>query len=159
MAPGPEIGSGCETPQPVAPTRIAGRCGLQRQPKGATAFSCTGFFPRFSLVPAARRSSGSPRTPATQAATGRCQGLEGQGCHPCRKARTNGLTGADSGEPPGRASRSPRIPLTSPFSVHIFAPLPRSLPAAGRYSPSATAQSAARSSPPSSAAGQLSPPH
>ena len=141
----------------ASPPRIAGRCGLQRQPRGATAFTCTVFFPRLPLVPAVRRSPGSCRTPGSQAATGRFRGREGRGCHPDGKARTNGLTGADSGEQSGRASRSPRIPLTSPFSVHIFALLLPPLPAAVYCSPSAIVRSAAGSNPPSSAAGPLSP--
>ena len=140
----------------VSPPRIAGRCGLQRRPKGATAFTRTVFFPRLPLVPAVRRSPGSCRTPGSQAATGRFRGREGRGCHPGGKARTNGLTGADSGEQSGRASRSPRIPLTSPFSVHIFALLLPPLPAAVYCSPSAIVRSAAGSNPPFSAAGQLS---
>lgn len=52
MAPGPEIGSGRETPQPLAPTRIAGRCGLRGSRKGATALSRTFFVPRSPCVPA-----------------------------------------------------------------------------------------------------------
>ncbi len=74
MAPGPEIGAGVETPQPLAPTRIAGRCDLRGSPKGATALSSTVFF-----SPSVPRSGGpafsSPhRKPASQAATGRFRG-------------------------------------------------------------------------------------
>ena len=118
---------------------------------------CTFFVPRSPCVPAAPAFPKPRRKPGSQAATGRSRGWEGQGCHPGGKARTNGLTGADSGEQSGRASRSPRIPLTSPFSVHIFALLLPPLPAAVYCSPSAIVRSAAGSNPPSSVAGPLYP--
>lgn len=82
MAPGPEIGSGCETPQPLVPTRVAGRCGLRWCRKGATALSRTFFVPRSPCVPAAPAFPKPRRKPGSQAATGPLRGADGAGMPP-----------------------------------------------------------------------------
>ena len=113
------------------------------------------------VFPSSRRRGALPAPsahPPHRPRQGGFRGWEGQGCHPPGKARTNGLTGANSGELPGRASWAPRGPLTFPFSAHNSAPVLRPLPAAVYCSPAMTVRSAAGSSRPSSAAGQLSPP-
>ncbi len=115
---GYENGAGGETPQTVAPTRIAGRCGLRRRRKGASALSRTVFVPRSPCVPTVPAVLGSCRKPGSQAATGPFWGWVGQGCHPAGKSRTNGLTGANSGEP----GREALLHLPPPYYIAISGP-------------------------------------
>lgn len=119
MAPGPEIGSGCEIPQPLAPTRIAGRCGLRGSRKGATALSRTFFVPRNPCVPTAPAFfQASPQTRLTGRDRAVWEAGRGRDATQRGKAAQTASQGQTAGNGPGWPLGPPAAALGDSNNSH-----------------------------------------
>lgn len=153
MAPGFENGAGVETPEPVVPTRIAGRCDLRWQPKRRHRFFLHRNRTPSPLCPNGFSSFAAPALTRPKNANvgfwGTGWGWDATEAGKPPQTVSQGRTAGNGG---GRASCCFRHHATRTFPARHTGSYP--LPSAGRCTPPEPVLSAAGSSPPSSA-GEL----